>query len=236
MMNIQKIKWKRLLNELEYLHEEMSFATDISKDGAIEFDQHYRSFCVKNEIDLEKLSEDNKDRLDKLYGKGEYASPTAEVPEIEYSGSTAITVTPTTEEPPEIPEIEDTPGMFKKLHDDFHKVFKKLALKLHPDKIDNHILSDEEKRSLAFDFARVKNSFEKKKYFQLIKLSKKYGVFVPDNYTLQVKWFRRERDRLRKEVEALKTTYNYTFTECETDEQRDTLIKQFIWHLFKHKA
>ena len=86
------------------------------------------------------------------------------------------------------------------------------------------------------DFTFAKNALDKKDYFKLIQLAKKYNIYIPENYTLQLRWFRKERDSLRNNIEQIKTTYNYKFAECETDEQKDNLIKQFIWHLFRVQA
>ena len=34
-------------------------------------------------------------------------------------------------------------------------------------------------------------------------------------------------------IEQEKVTYNYKFAECETDEERERLIKNFIYQVFK---
>ena len=133
-------------------------------------------------------------------------------------------------------EFEEERALFKKLHEDFHKLFKKLALQLHPDRIENYTSDIEYKRKLARDFSASKDALDKKDYFKLIQLAKKYNIYIPENYSLQIRWFRKKRDSLRKSINQIKTTYNYKFAECETDEQKDDLVKKFIWHLFRFQA
>jgi hypothetical protein len=41
---------------------------------------------------------------------------------------------------------------------------------------------------------------------------------------------------MRKSIDQIKATYNYKFAECETDEQKENLVKKFIWHLFRFQA
>ena len=115
----------------------------------------------------------------------------------------------------------------------FAKLFKKLALVLHPDRIENYTSDDEYKRKLAADFNKARQSLEKKRYFELIKLAKKYNVLIPENYSVQVKWFKRDKDSIMTEINKTKKTYNYKFSECETDEERDALIKSFISQVFR---
>jgi hypothetical protein len=234
MIKTKKIKWRRLLNELEYLYEEWELLDDINKSAGAEFEVYYREFCARNGIDLNKLNDDNKERLSDLYGKPQ--EDVEEVPISEYSGSASIIKIDAPEEEPMIEETIEERGIFKKLHEDFHKLFKKLALQLHPDRIENYTADNEHKRKLAMDFTFAKNALDKKDYFKLIQLAKKYNIYIPENYTLQLRWFRKERDSLRNNIEQIKTTYNYKFAECETDEQKDNLIKQFIWHLFRVRA
>ena len=112
-------------------------------------------------------------------------------------------------------------------------MFKKLALLLHPDRIENHTSDEEYKRKLAADFSKARQSLEKKRYFELIKLAKKYNVFIPENYTIQVRWFKKDKEGIMTEINKTKKTYNYKFSECETDEDRDALIKGFISQVFR---
>ena len=43
---------------------------------------------------------------------------------------------------------------------------------------------------------------------------------------------RRQIDILDLKLESKKTTYNYLFAECETEEEKDTLVRRFIKQLF----
>jgi len=234
MLKTKKIKWRRLLNELEYLHEEWELIEDITGTTAREFEIYYHEFCAREAIDINKLNEDNKERLGDLYGTEPESA--GETPITEYSGSTSMIKTGTPEEEALPDEFEEERALFKKLHEDFHKLFKKLALQLHPDRIENYTSDIEYKRKLARDFSASKDALDKKDYFKLIQLAKKYNIYIPENYSLQIRWFRKKRDSLRKSINQIKTTYNYKFAECETDEQKDDLVKKFIWHLFRFQA
>jgi len=234
MIKTKKIKWKRLLNELEYLYEELELANDICKEMNVDFEQYYRAYCARNNIDIDKLNKENAERLSELYGtkkpeKGE------EVPISEYSGSTALV--PVEEPKPQPSDIEehDDSGIYKELHKDFHKLFKKLAMKLHPDRIENWVSDPDYKQTLAWDFSDARKSYESKEYFRLIQIAKKHNIMIPDKYSLQLKWFKKDRDKMALEINKVKGTYNYSFAECETDEERNAIVEKFLWHLFRFK-
>ena len=88
---------------------------------------------------------------------------------------------------------------------------------------------------MAWDFSEAKSALDKKKYFKLIQVAKKYDIYVTENFTLQLKWFRKERDALMNSIAVVKTTYNYKFSECETTQEKDEVIKKFLWHLFRFR-
>ena len=171
MLSSKKLKWRRVINELEYLYDEYDIVSELTKQTGIEFEIYYKTYCAKNNIDRDRLNKENEERLEELYGR----PPQKDEEEVscasEYSGSTELVVTePEPEE--EYEEFIDDDD-FKDLHSEFNKLFKKLALLLHPDRIENHTSDEEYKRKLAADFSKARQSLEKKRYFELIKAAAK---------------------------------------------------------------
>ena len=119
----------------------------------------------------------------------------------------------------------------RELHDSFRKVFLKLAMVLHPDKIDDS-LSDIEKDERRAMFQKVKDAFEGRHYFILLDCASKYNIALPKNYEQQVKWMKQEIFDMENDIGRQKVTYNYSFAECETDDQRDALVRKFLRQVF----
>ena len=81
-------------------------------------------------------------------------------------------------------------------------------------------------------FNEAKESLEQKKYFVLLELAEKFGVATPKNYEQQIRWMKKSLGALTLKVEEKKTTYNYLFSECETRDEKDEIVKKFIRQLF----
>ncbi len=228
MADKTKIKLRRVLNELRYLYEELGFIEDICKGGATDFDSYYKKYCAENDIDIKKLNKEHAERIQKAYGVEPSQEP--ETPsDVPHSGTTDISTFL------EVPEKEFTPDddeKFKEMHVMFNKIFKKLALRLHPDRIDNYILDNNEKFKLKNDFSNARRFLEKKAYSRLLDVAKKYDIYATENLELQVLWFQKERNNIRKHISEQKLTYNYVFAECESDKKKDNLIKDFLHQLF----
>ena len=222
--------WKRLINEIGFLYDELDLIEELTKDAGIEFEMYYRAYCARNDIDRNEMNAQNREKIKDLYGKDPEILP-QDLPVSEFSGSADIVVSEretTDEEQLEFEQRE----MFKELHEDYNKLFKKLALRLHPDKIENYIADDEYKKKLSWDFSKAKSAIETKNYYTLIQLAKKYDIYIPEKYELQNEWFKKQRDKLGAEVNQLKGTYNYKFAECDTDVHRDRLMASFISQVF----
>lgn len=228
MADKTKIKLRRVLNELRYLYEELAFIDDICKDATSEFDSYYKQYCAHRDIDIKKLNKEHAEKIQKAYG----IEPTEEEPtpsSVPHTGSTDLSPFL------EVPEKEFIPNdeaKFKEMHSMFNKIFKKLALRLHPDRIDNYILDDDEKFKLKNDFSKARQYLEKKAYSRLLEMAKKYDIYATESLELQLSWFQKERNNINSHIAEQKLTYNYVFSECDSDKKKDDLIRDFLYQLF----
>ena len=96
----------------------------------------------------------------------------------------------------------------QEIHDTFNKVFRKLAMILHPDKISKEVEQKEREEKLSM-FKEAKLALEKRKYFVLLDLALKFDITPPRNYQQQIRWMKKEIDRMEEQIRKERATYNY---------------------------
>ena len=69
MSNIQAKKFKKLQKELDYWQSELEYIQEILKEEHFKFEEYHRKYCEDNDIDLNKLNKDNREKVDQLIPK-----------------------------------------------------------------------------------------------------------------------------------------------------------------------
>jgi|TARA_R110000824_G_scaffold179137_7_gene359261 hypothetical protein len=226
-----KLKWKRILNRLRFYSMDLDSGKEIMQESAPDFQAYYEDFCSRHNIDIAQLNDQHRERVQGLYGKPDPEDSTENEPEIGKLGDTSIVVhkspspVPTPSEPYQMTQDE------KEMHEAFSKLFKKIALSLHPDRVDKN-LPPETRKDMVSRFRKANRAMEQRKYFILLDIADELNITTPRNYAQQNRWMKREIDRIEPLVRAQKNTYNYKFADTETDDERDVLIKQFLYQLF----
>ena len=223
----RKLKWKRVLNECRFLKEEYELIKSMSREAAPLFQEHYEGFLVEHELDLTQLNLEHADKIKEAYDIPETEEIDGSVP-LTASCGTLTVINQAIEKPEEVQLTEDETV----LHAIFSKLFKKIALKIHPDKIDTHAHSFHERRKMNADFKKANQALKNKDYFILLDLAEALDIAVPKNYDQQTRWMKHQLEQLQEDLRREKSTYSYLFAEKETKEEKDTLVKQFVKQLF----
>ncbi len=235
----EKIRWRRLLNELSYLSEEKDFVESIVKESSVDFQQHYSDFCDRMSFNIDSLNERNAEKIRRMYGinaedmdieETKKALTEAYQEIVKYTEPPVYNTNPSQAEEPAGNEYQMTQDE-QELHESFNKVFRQIAMILHPDKLDGG-LSDEQRNAKIDKFNLAKRSLEERKYFVLLDMAKEFNIKTPRNYKQQIRWMKKEIETLKVAIGNGKTTYNYIFAECESEPEKDALVKKFMQQLF----
>jgi hypothetical protein len=230
-----KIRWLRLFDEYRFLDKQLSYIGEMSKEAAPYFEEYYRDYCNRVGVDLPTDDEDEESEESEWDDEEEDSTEEAEEMGAEvslYEG-----------ELPEEDDEEEGEGEFvetevtmsrddREVHEVFSRLFKKIATIIHPDKLNNGDFSEREKRKLSELFKSCSTALDKRKYFILLDAAEELEIELPKNYKQMSRWISKEIKKLRRQVQAKQRTYNYMFSELETDEQRDNLIRKFLNQLF----
>jgi hypothetical protein len=229
MSAVKNLKWKRSLSTLRFSHEELEYVEEVSAEAALEFEKYYRSFCALNNINIQALEEENKHRVEQYIVQEQIPEKSEEESVLTDPVDGSLTIYQNTQE-----ESEDYQMTADEIaiHEAFSKLFKKLALKLHPDRI-NKFLPEDEKEIRAKEFKEANEAFDNRKYFFLLDIADKYRVSTPRNYDQQNRWMKRETEKIQGLISQKKNSYSYGFAEAETEEEKELLIRKFIFQLFR---
>jgi len=227
----KKLRWRRALSTLKYHYEELSFAREVSKEAAPEFEAFYRKFCAEKNVNINELDRQHKERLDAIYNRNAITDNEHEEAPSTAIGDTSM-VLHKQDTPDERAEEYQMSADDIAIHEAFSKLFKRIALMIHPDKIDKNLPPDEiKRRELMFNDAL--SALEEKKYYILLELAEQLKISTPKNYDLQIRWMKRESESVAQEINSIKNTYNYCFGTSETDEEKEKLIRKFLHQLFR---
>jgi len=224
------------LSRLRFTYEEIELVKETSTAAAQEFQEYYEQFCKERNIDISKLNDEHRSRVDELYGK-EKAIPdnqdTGE-PNIDPSDDTTIALhdDPGAKQVKDQKELQMTADE-KAVHEAFSKLFKQIALKIHPDKLLDKKMPNTERESLISMFRDANKAFEERKYYTLLDIAETLKISTPKNYTQQTRWMKKEIGSVEKELWVAKNSYNFIFSELETVEEKNQLIKSFIEQVFQ---
>jgi len=198
----------------------------ITKTTAPEFQQYYEEYCQRNNIDLAALTAAHYERLGLDNPSNAFK---------ESSSETSLCQNDELLEDNEefanmMEEVEDFERETE-VHKAFVRVFKKLAMHFHPDRLSKD-LSPEEREHKMQTFKKALKALEERRYFVLLDLADQYGVETPTNYKEQVRWMRKEAGTVNQNIISEKQTYNYMFAECETADEKDDLMRRYLHQLF----
>jgi len=224
----KKLKWRRSINELKFLYEELDLVSETCRESGRDFEIYYREYCARSGIDIGALEKQNKERMSELFGAPAPDIEDVEIDDIE-SRPGGLMVVDISEED----RLTSNPlaAEDKEIHEIFNKLFKKIACALHPDKVSSLDISPFLAMEMIESFKTAKKAYDERRYFVLIETAEQYGIYPPDNYSRQSKWFRRESCRIEALIRDQQNTYNYVFSECP-DEEKDSLIRNFLHKLF----
>lgn len=219
------VKWHRAVNEIRYKHNEVELLQEMADEYNPIFNNHVREYCEENGIDLEGAQK--RAGLTATVRKGKENHEKEEQSKLLGDGETNEEHYEETSADPEVVKaaVEDN-----EMHDIFKKLFKKLALHLHPDKVMG--LTDEERQDRLEMFKEAKRALDEERYFFLLDLSDRFNIKLPSNYKQQTRWMKARSKELDKEILSKKASFNYAYADCDTDVERSKVVEMFLKQVY----
>jgi len=196
---IEKLKFKKLLNEYKSLEYEYQMVKEILKDAHFDFEVFYRQWCANRDIDVKQLNQDNKQKVTEIFEQKE----------------TGI-----------IPV-----GKPKTKTQKHKEIYKAIAKKIHPDKLDT---ADSNYWRDYMDFKDTVKSIADENWGKLFDIADRHNIYLKDYESICAD-IEEDIERIRGEIEKEKSSYSWKLYECKDDKCKDELIKSFLLQLFGWK-
>jgi len=229
----KKLKWKKAVNEFKFVTEELKLVKSIGRSAGADFQEYYEKYLESKALDLHQLNQENKKRIN-----AQQRSTPQELhrsfPRETSTCTDLVVYKPLYSEE----EVEQTEADYTisqddiELHEAFTKLFKKIAMEIHPDKLNVYDYDFMQRQERSRDFKDANSALAEKQYFTLIEIAEKYEITIPRNYGQQSRWMKREIKKIKHQIGQEKQTYNYIFSEAETDEERTQIIQNFTEQMF----
>jgi len=205
-------KYNKLTKELIYYKSELEYCLTLTKEVHWEFEEYQKEFCLKRDINLAELKERHLERIKRAS-----------------EGGSSVMGNLSREA---IAEVEKKSKEEKIEARRFSHLYKRIAKKIHPDKLVN--LSDkkefEEREAL---FKKASEAYVSHDWASLLEVANILNI-KPTFSTLASVC-----GEISKSIEILKVKiseeekrYGYLYANCETEECKENLMKRMLHQFF----
>jgi len=116
--------------------------------------------------------------------------------------------------------------------DHIKKLFRKIAIMTHPDKLTK--LDDYERERKTELFLKAREAAEAGKWFALVDTANALGIKTPEPDEEQLGLLENESENVDKEIKNIEASYAWVMYNLETDEQRKMLMTAYLKNLGVH--
>ena len=204
-MKRDKFKFLKLLSEYRSLKYELKYVKEVLGDIHLQFQMFYIAWCAENGVDLEELTKRNQRRIDMSF-----------VMQKSHKIKQNLMLTTFKE------EQEDTVDGIK-------PAYKAIARKLHPD-----LLNQDDPRFTEYeeDFKRASAANEEGRWGELFDIIDKHNITLKD-YKDAIDCLRFDIERVDADLKKEKGTYNWLYSQAETEQERIQIVKGFLKHMYR---
>jgi hypothetical protein len=187
---IRKIKFEKLMSEIEFLQKDLEYHELLFEEKQAEFSKKFE----------EKI------------GSGDKVEKAA--PKIQEAGEEIVNATKS------------------KASKRSQEVFKKIAIKTHPDKLIN--LPRDQSEILKSDFLSASRALEEDNLAQLYVIAKKLGIEIPDISDEDLRIIQKNVDATRQKIENICGSWVWKYGGAGPL-VRDIIMDAYIEHLLKEE-
>jgi len=211
-MGIHQLEYRRLLSELKFKNEELEIIEESMREIHLEFEDYYSNFLKENGLtrkDLEKTSTDSFENLKQSME-----------PKPQETDETGLVV---------VQQMSDQDKEEKKT---FTRLYKEIVKKCHPDRLSQEDMDYFNKMNTKFKAATW--GYNNAKWSIVIRVAEELGI-KPANYKKMNSHLKKDIKLVDQKINKHKSTFGWMLYQAEEKEEKDNIIRDFIFKLFRRK-
>ena len=200
-------KYRKKVKELLFARSELEYQDMILSDANHDFEEYYLRYCAENNIDLSSLKSGKEQKIDNIFSTTE-------------AKKEALIHKP-------VEKAKDKTKVF-------NGIYKEIAKRIHPDKLSIFLPVDELNAKESM-FKTASAAMKDCDWGKLLEVADKLDI-KPKTFDGMIEQMDMEITKINKIVNHNNTTYSWVWYNCESEECKDEVIKQFLHHLFDYRA
>ena len=196
-------KYRKKVKELLFVRSELEYQEELLSETHPVFEEYYRKYCMDNRISLDNLNKNNDEKVQKIFQSCKATTEgLVHKPRKEKENPTKV----------------------------FDQIYRTIAKEIHPDKLSKRLSTEEviEKEEM---FKKASLAMSKEDWGKLLEIADWLGV-KPRTFNGIEEQINLEIKKLKKLIENNEKMYSWVFSNCETEQEKDQVVKDFLFHLF----
>ena len=114
------------------------------------------------------------------------------------------------------------------------KVFRKIALQIHPDKLEK--FSDFEKQLKTKLFEKARDAFQENDYYAMVEVAEQLKIDLPPPTQEQIELMKKTNKSLEKEIDVLKRSVVWGWYHADEENEKEKIMDRYIDYLKKNNT
>tara|TARA_Y100001973_G_C5207048_1_gene342277 strand:+ start:3228 stop:3887 length:660 start_codon:yes stop_codon:yes gene_type:complete len=185
--------------KLRYAKADCEYAQMVTETMAPEFDNAFLDWCKKNDILTAKQRQEHRAKIKPISEK---------------EAEEAF-----------IPDEEEAPDSSRKKNPAVMKIFKKIAAKIHPDKL---VKSEEHYREQMEEvYSKATKAMQENDWYSLYIICMDLQIRLPRITKQQIIIIEKKAEEYMQKSKSFKNSYAWVYDEIESAEEKEELFKSF---------
>ena len=112
------------------------------------------------------------------------------------------------------------------------KVFRQIASKIHPDKLER--FSDFEKNLKSKLFEKARTAFQKNDYYGIVEVAEELNIDLPPPTQDQIELMKKTNKEIEKKINVLKKSVVWKWHHAEEESEKNSIMDRYIDYLNKN--